>query len=102
MLRITAVTTLGDYWLRLTLNDGQVIDRYVGDAIWGVVFKAVRTDPAVFAAAYIDSGAVSWPGGADLDPEVTIWGGPPPADPAARPVNRLRLGRKAGTRPVVA
>ncbi len=102
MLRITVVTALEDYWLQLTLNDGQVIDRYVGDAIWGVVFKAVRSDPAVFAAAYIDSGAVSWPGGADLDPEVTIWGGPPPADPSARPVKRLRLGRTAGTRPVVA
>jgi hypothetical protein len=102
MLRITAVTALEDSWLRLTLNDGQVIERYVGEAIWGVVFKAVRTDPAVFAAAYIDSGAVSWPGGADLDPEVTIWGGPPPEDPSARPVHRLRLGRIAGTKPVVA
>lgn len=102
MLRITRVRPLEDHWLRLTLSDGQVVDRHVGEAIWGPVFDAVRTNPAVFAAAYVDGGAVSWPGEVDLDPEVTIWGGPPPTDSAARPVKRLRLGREAGTKPVVA
>lgn len=102
MLRITSVKPLDGYWLRLTLNDGQVVERHVEDAIWGPVFRAVRSDPTVFAAAFVDAGAVSWPGDVDIDPEVMIWGGPPPVDPSARPVKRLRLGRNAGTVPVTA
>lgn len=102
MLRIQRVKPLPDHWLRLTLSDGQVVERHVGKAIWGPVFKGVRTDPAIFGAAFVDGGAVSWPGDVDIDPEVLIWGGPPPTDPAARPVKSLRLGRVAGTHPVVA
>ena len=102
MLEIERVQPLADYWLRLTLNDGSVVERHVGEALWGPVFQAVRNDPTVFAAAFVDGGAVSWPGVVDIDPEVMIWGGPPPRDPAARPVKRLRLGRVAGTQPVVA
>ena len=102
MLRIASVKPLDGYWLRLTLNDGRVVERHVGDAIWGPVFEAVRNDPAVFAAAFVEAGAVSWPGDVDIDPEVMIWGGPPPVDPSARPVTRLRLGREAGTKAVVA
>ena len=102
MLRIERVQPLDDHWLRLTLNDGSVIERNVGEAIWGPVFHAVRSDPTIFAAAFVDGGAVSWPGDVDIDPEVMIWGGPPPTDPPARPVKRLRLGREAGTQPVVA
>jgi hypothetical protein len=38
---------------------------------------------------------VAWPGDLDLDPDVLIWGGPAPRDPALRPPRALRLERIA-------
>jgi hypothetical protein len=74
MLEIAAVEPLDGYWLRLTLSDGQIIEREVGEALWGPVFEPVRTDREVFEAAFVDGGTVTWPGNADLAPETLIWG----------------------------
>jgi hypothetical protein len=90
MLYVEDVEPLRGYWLRLTLTDGQVIERDVSEALWGPVFEPVR-DRRVFEAARVDGGTVTWPGGADLAPETLIWGGRPPADSSARPQKRLRL-----------
>lgn len=92
MLEVTAVEPLDGYWLRLTLSDGQVIEREVGDALWGPVFEPVRTHREVFEAAFVDAGTVAWPGNADLAPETLIWGSPSDPD-AARPPARMRVPR---------
>lgn len=95
MLRIRAVEALRRHRLRLTLTNGDVVERDVGAALWGPVFERVRSDPSVFRAVRVHRGAVEWPSGADLDPDVLIWGGPPPNDPEARPLRHLRLGPRA-------
>ena len=46
-------------------------------------------------------GTIVWGRDLDLDPETLIWNGPPPSDPAARPVARLALGRRAGDEAIV-
>lgn len=43
----------------------------------------------MFARVGIDGGTVSWPNGADLCPDVVIWGGPPPSDPAVQSESRF-------------
>ena len=50
----------------------------------GPVFDPIR-EPEMFARVGIDGGTVSWPNGADLCPDVVIWGGAPPSDPAVQP-----------------
>lgn len=94
MLEVAAVEPLDGYWLRLTLSDGQVIEREVGDALSGPVFEPVRADREVFEAAYVDGGTVAWPGDADLAPETLIWGssgtGVAGTPPARMHVPRLR------------
>ncbi len=89
LLRITSVTPLAGFRLRLTLTDGSVVERDVGRLIRGPVFDAVRADRWRFEAARIEAGTVAWPGGADLDPDVLIWGGAPPRDQALRPPAEL-------------
>jgi hypothetical protein len=32
----------------------------------------------MFSQVRVDYGTVVWPNGADLDPDMLIWGGPPP------------------------
>jgi len=93
MLEVAAVEPLDGYWLRLTLSDGQIIEREVSDALWGPVFEPVRTRREVFEAAYVDGGTVAWPGNADLAPETLIWGGSPERDVSGAPPVRMHVPR---------
>jgi len=93
MLEVAEVEPLDGYWLRLTLSDGQVIERDVGDALSGPVFEPVRADREVFEAAFVDAGTVAWPGSADLAPETLIWGTPSERDVRGTPPARMRVPR---------
>lgn len=78
LLRIREVKALGKFKLRLTLTDDSVIERDVSRFLVGPVFETIRKDPSMFAMARAEGGTVVWPNGADLCPDVLIWGGPPP------------------------
>lgn len=94
MLEVAAVVPLDGYWLRLTLSDGQIIEREVGEALWGPVFGPVRADRRVFEAAFVDGGTVAWPGNADLAPETLIWGSSSEPDAAGTPPARMHVPRQ--------
>lgn len=83
LLRIRDVQPLEGFTLRLMLNDGSVIERNVSRLLVGPVFELIRKDPAVFARVRVEGGTVVWPNGADLCPDVLIWGGAPPEEGAA-------------------
>jgi len=80
LTRITGVVPLKPFRLRLTLSDGRELERDVDGLLVGPIFEEVRRDLALFAAARVEAGTVAWPNGADLCPDVLIWGGLPPAD----------------------
>ena len=77
LVRIAAVTPLDGFRLRLPLTDGSTIERDVDPLLKGPVFDAIRENRQLFEAARVGSGTVVWPNGADLCPDVLIWGGPP-------------------------
>jgi len=77
LLGIEAVEPREGFCLRLTLDDGSVIERDVSMLLNGPIFDPVR-DPEVFRQVRVEGGTVAWPNGADLCPDVLIWGGPPP------------------------
>jgi hypothetical protein len=89
LLRIAEVTPLPGHYLRLRLTDGATIERDAGPLLVGSIFEEIRDKPEMFAQVRIDSGTVAWPNGADLCPDVLIWGGVPPSDPAVRPQRAL-------------
>jgi len=93
MIEVTAVQPLDGYWLRLTLSNGDVVERDVEDLLWGGVFEPVRDRPEVFKAVFVDGGTVAWPGNVDIAPETLIWNGPVPPGEPSRPQRRLRLRR---------
>ena len=69
--RLCALSVLPEWQLAVTFNDGSkgIVD--VSVLVHGPdagVFEALR-DPAFFATAYLDCGAVTWPNGADLAPD---------------------------------
>ena len=98
MLRIRRAMALDDHRLRLTLTNGDVVERDIAAVLWGPVFEPLRGDQARFRAVAVRAGTVTWPGDLDLDPDVLIWGGPAPKDPAARPSKFLSLQRLGAVR----
>ena len=91
MLRIRSVEVAEDYWLRLGLSDGTMIERNVRELLWGPVFEGLRTDYGEFRRARVRNGTVEWPGDLDLAPETLIWDGPPPPGEPGPPPARLSL-----------
>lgn len=82
LLRIADVSATGEFNLSLVLSNGSVVERNVEALLRGPVFEPLRADPKLFKQARAEGGTVVWPNGADLCPDVLIWGGPPPEDPA--------------------
>ena len=91
MLRIRQVQPTPPTGLKLTLTDGSVVERDIRALLVGPIFDALRNDPQAFASARVESGSVVWPNGADLCPDVLIWGGMPPKDAGAKPPPKLAI-----------
>ena len=83
LVRIRKAKPLGNYRVELTLTDGLVVERDLGPMLVGPVFSEIRNDEVRFMELRVEGGALVWPNGADLCPDVLIWGGLPPTDAAA-------------------
>ena len=90
-VRIQAVVPLEGYCLRLTLTDGSVVERDIAALLDGPIFEPIKHDIALFRSVRVEDGTVVWPNGADLCPDVLIWGGPPPKDAGASPAKHSTL-----------
>jgi hypothetical protein len=79
LVRIQEAAPLDGYRIRLSLTDGRVIERDLAEHLTGPVFADIRSIPERFQEFRVEAGTLVWPGGADLCPDVLIWGGLPPA-----------------------
>lgn len=79
MIRLQEVSASPGHRLRLVLTDGRELEREVRELLKGELFEPLLRDPAAFAAVTLQGGTAVWPNGADLCPDVLIWGGAPPA-----------------------
>lgn len=95
LIRIATVTPLPGQRLRLGLTDGTTIERDARSLLIGPIFEEIRDKPEVFAQVRVEGGTVVWPNGADVCPDVLIWGGTPPADPTVKPERELHVTRHA-------
>jgi hypothetical protein len=77
-VRINNVAPLEGFRVRLTLTNGSLVERDLSGLLRGPVFEEIRGDPAAFRQVRAEHGTLVWPNGADLCPDVIIWGGPPP------------------------
>jgi hypothetical protein len=58
--------------VRLEFTDGSSRDVDLEKYLKGPVFEPLRTDPVLFSEVMVDprAGTISWPNGADIDPDV--------------------------------
>ncbi len=83
LVRIREARPLDGYRVQLTLTDGRVVERDLEPMLVGPVFEEIRNDEVQFKEMRVEGGTLVWPTGADLCPDVLIWGGLPPADAAS-------------------
>jgi len=83
LVRIREAKPLDNYRVQLTLTDGRVVERDLEPLLAGPVFAELRNNEARFREMRVEGGTLVWPTGADLCPDVLIWGGLPPADAAS-------------------
>ncbi|MCL5744362.1 MAG: DUF2442 domain-containing protein [Acidobacteria bacterium] len=83
LVRIREAEPLEGYRVQLTLTDGRVIERDLGPMLVGPVFDEIRRSGVRFREMCVQGGTLVWPNGADLCPDVLIWGGSPPAGAAS-------------------
>ena len=82
LIRVRSVVPLGGFRVRLELTDGTTRVRNIGDLLVGPVFEGIRNSAERFREVRVEGGTLVWPNGADLCPDVLIWGGAPPAEAA--------------------
>ena len=78
MIRIAKARVLSEHRVALELTNGESIERDLQPYLSGPVFESIRSDSRGFAKLYVDVGTIVWPNGADLCPDVVIFGGSPP------------------------
>lgn len=72
MIRIQKAIPLEGFKVRLTLTNGQIIDRDLAPLLAGPVFESLRGNPELFASFQIKRGTLTWPGNVDLCPDSII------------------------------
>ncbi len=72
MVDVTAVETIEDRTVRLWFSDGsdRVVD--LSAFLWGPAFASIAAKDDLFREVRVDPeiGTITWPTGADLDPDV--------------------------------
>lgn len=79
LIRVQAAEPLDSPHIRVRFTNGEQreidLTPYIAT---GPIFEPVRTNPAFFQLVMVDGGTLTWPNGADIDPDVLYYGGPPP------------------------
>jgi Protein of unknown function (DUF2442) len=80
LIRAQSVQPLTDFLVRVVFTDGTTRDIDLAPYLHGPIFEPIRRQPELFRAVRVDAdgrGALTWPNGADIDPDVLYHGGPP-------------------------
>lgn len=73
LVDVTVLAFLEGYRVRLTFSDDTTKELDLAPYLRGPIFAPLR-DPATFCQAQIIDGTISWPNGADIDPQVLRYG----------------------------
>lgn len=73
LVRVQKVRLLGDFWVLLEFENGTTKKVNLDPFLHGPIFEPIRQDKAVFRQIHIENGTITWPNGADIDPDVLYY-----------------------------
>jgi len=77
LVRAQTVQPLADFTVRVTFTDGTSRDIDLAPYLHGPIYEPIRREAGLFRAVHVEFGALTWPNGADIDPDVLYHGGTP-------------------------
>jgi hypothetical protein len=77
---VRAVKPLDDFRVHVVFTDGSERDIDLDPYLHGPIFEPIRRNRKLFSLVYVDpdSETLTWPNGADIDPDVLYYNGAPP------------------------
>lgn len=77
---VRAVRLLGGFLVQVVFTDGSVREIDLDPYLHGPIFDPIRRSRKLFTSVYVDpeSETLTWPNGADIDPDTLYYDGNPP------------------------
>ena len=77
LIRAQSVQPLAGFVVRVGFTDGTTRDIDLTPYLQGPIFEPIRRQADMFRAVRVEFGALTWPNGADIDPDVLVHSGAP-------------------------
>jgi len=74
LVRVLRVEPLQDLIVRVEFEDGTVKQIELSPLMHGPIFDELRYEQALFQDVAVERGTLTWPNGADIDPDVLHYG----------------------------
>lgn len=74
LVRVQSVEPLKDFIVNIHFTDGSQREINLEPYLRGPVFEALRNDLSLFRSMQVEEGTITWPNGADIDPDVLYYG----------------------------
>ena len=74
LVRVQSIEPREGFTVNIRFTDGssRIVD--LAPYLRGPIFEPIRSDPALFRSMQVEEGAIAWPNGADIDPDVRYYG----------------------------
>lgn len=73
LVRVRSVEPLEEFRARIEFEDGTAKEIDLDIYLRGPIFEPIRKDPAMFRSMKVEAGTITWPNGADIDPDVLYY-----------------------------
>lgn len=72
-VKVENIEYVTDFCLRFFFEDGSTKEIDLDKYLHGPIFEAIRNDMQQFHAYQVAGGTITWPNGADIDPDVLYY-----------------------------
>ncbi len=90
LVRVQSVKARERFMVDVHFTDGSQREINLEPYLQGPIFEMIRNDPSLFRSIRVERGAITWPNGADIDPDVLYLGLTPAWAVAAEASNSER------------
>ena len=73
-VRVQSVEPREGFNVDVHFTDGSQREINLAPYLQGPIFEPIRSDPSLFRSMLLEEGAITWPNGADIDPDVLYYG----------------------------
>ncbi len=74
LVRAQSVEPGEGFKVTIRFADGSSREVNLAPYLRGPTFEPIRNAPALFSSMQVEEGAIAWPNGADIDPDVLYYG----------------------------